>query len=123
VAQLGDRLVSFGLRLGLPLSLLSVVVGSGVVVITLSAIVFLWSICIWIDATPSAHWLVRHPWSENSCGKILSLGVVAQKNCQQRNYTNTLIFPHLGPVWLEVLKFNKHDITFVLFDKKFPILD
>jgi hypothetical protein len=30
---------------------------------------------------------------------------------------------HLGPVWLEVLKFNKHCSTFVLFDKKFLILD
>jgi hypothetical protein len=29
----------------------------------------------------------------------------------------------LGPVWLEVLKVNKHCSTFVLFDKKFPILD
>jgi hypothetical protein len=29
----------------------------------------------------------------------------------------------LGSVWLEVLKFNKHCSTFVLFDKKFLILD
>jgi hypothetical protein len=28
-----------------------------------------------------------------------------------------------GHVWLEVLKFNEHYITFVLFDKKFSILD
>jgi hypothetical protein len=28
-----------------------------------------------------------------------------------------------GGVWLEELKFNKHCSTFVLFDKKFPILD
>jgi hypothetical protein len=26
-------------------------------------------------------------------------------------------------VWFEELKFNKHYSTFVLFDKKFPILD
>jgi hypothetical protein len=30
---------------------------------------------------------------------------------------------NLGGVWLEELKFNKHCSTFVLFDKKFPILD
>jgi hypothetical protein len=30
---------------------------------------------------------------------------------------------NLGPVWLHMLKFNKHCSTFVLFDKKFPILD
>jgi hypothetical protein len=29
----------------------------------------------------------------------------------------------IGPVWLDVLKFNKHCGTFVLFDKKFLILD
>jgi hypothetical protein len=29
----------------------------------------------------------------------------------------------LRGVWLEELKFNKHCSTFVLFDKKFPILD
>jgi hypothetical protein len=29
----------------------------------------------------------------------------------------------LGPVWLEVLKFNKYCSTFVFFDKKFSILD
>jgi hypothetical protein len=29
----------------------------------------------------------------------------------------------LRPVWLEVLKFNKYCSTFVLFDKKFSILD
>jgi hypothetical protein len=28
-----------------------------------------------------------------------------------------------GGVWLEELKFNKHGSTFVLFDKKFSILD
>jgi hypothetical protein len=28
-----------------------------------------------------------------------------------------------GHVWLEVLKFNKHRSTFILFDKKFSILD
>jgi hypothetical protein len=28
-----------------------------------------------------------------------------------------------GGVWFEVLKFNKHCSTFVLFDKKFPILN
>jgi hypothetical protein len=28
-----------------------------------------------------------------------------------------------GPVWLEVLNFNKRCSTFVLFDKKFQILD
>jgi hypothetical protein len=30
---------------------------------------------------------------------------------------------HSGGVWFEELKFNKHCSTFVLFDKKFPILD
>jgi hypothetical protein len=30
---------------------------------------------------------------------------------------------YLGPVWFGVLKFNKYCSTFVLFDKKFPILD
>jgi hypothetical protein len=29
----------------------------------------------------------------------------------------------LGGVWFEELKFNKHCSTFVLFDKKFSILD
>jgi hypothetical protein len=29
----------------------------------------------------------------------------------------------LGGVWLEELKFNKHCSTFVLFNKKFLILD
>jgi hypothetical protein len=29
----------------------------------------------------------------------------------------------LGGVWFKELKFNKHCSTFVLFDKKFPILD
>jgi hypothetical protein len=29
----------------------------------------------------------------------------------------------LGGVWFEELKFNKYCSTFVLFDKKFPILD
>jgi hypothetical protein len=29
----------------------------------------------------------------------------------------------LGGVWFGVLKFNKHCSTFVLFDKKFSILD
>jgi hypothetical protein len=29
----------------------------------------------------------------------------------------------LGLVWLDVLKFNKYCSTFVLFDKKFSILD
>jgi hypothetical protein len=29
----------------------------------------------------------------------------------------------LGGVWFEELKFNKHGSTFVLFDKKFLILD
>jgi hypothetical protein len=28
-----------------------------------------------------------------------------------------------GGVWFEELKFNKHGSTFVLFNKKFPILD
>jgi hypothetical protein len=31
--------------------------------------------------------------------------------------------PMLRGVWLEELKFNKHCSIFVLFDKKFPILD
>jgi hypothetical protein len=40
------------------------------------------------------------------------------------NHQVSSLFPnHLGPVWLEVLKFNKHCNTFVLFDKKFSILD
>jgi hypothetical protein len=30
---------------------------------------------------------------------------------------------HLEGVWFEELKFNKHCSTFVLFDKKFLILD
>jgi hypothetical protein len=30
---------------------------------------------------------------------------------------------NLSGVWLEELKFNKHCNIFVLFDKKFPILD
>jgi hypothetical protein len=30
---------------------------------------------------------------------------------------------HLGHVLLKLLKFNKYCSTFVLFDKKFPILD
>jgi hypothetical protein len=30
---------------------------------------------------------------------------------------------YLGSVWLHTLKFNKHGSTFVLFDKKFLILD
>jgi hypothetical protein len=30
---------------------------------------------------------------------------------------------NLRPVWLDLLKFNKHCSTFVLFDKKFLILD
>jgi hypothetical protein len=29
----------------------------------------------------------------------------------------------LGVVWLKELKFNEYCSTFVLFDKKFPILD
>jgi hypothetical protein len=31
--------------------------------------------------------------------------------------------PYLEGVWFEELKFNKYCSTFVLFDKKFPILD
>jgi hypothetical protein len=35
----------------------------------------------------------------------------------------SLVFWILGGVWLEELKFNKHYSTFVLFNKKFVILD
>jgi hypothetical protein len=38
-------------------------------------------------------------------------------------YNIIICLYNLGPVWLEVLKFNKHCSTFVLFDKKFSILD
>jgi hypothetical protein len=46
-------------------------------------------------------------------------------NCVPLSKKN--VFPltcrRLGSVWVEVLKFNKHYSTFVLFDKKFLILD
>jgi hypothetical protein len=38
------------------------------------------------------------------------------------DYSNVLLCD-LGPVWLDVLKFNKYCSTFVLFDKKISILD
>jgi hypothetical protein len=38
-------------------------------------------------------------------------------------FERALSFNYLGPVWFGVLKFNKDCSTFVLFDKKFLILD
>jgi hypothetical protein len=44
-----------------------------------------------------------------------------------KDFSNCSLLPlkshELGGVWFEELKFNKHCNTFVLFDKKFPILD
>jgi hypothetical protein len=44
---------------------------------------------------------------------------------RRRRFLLGLLLPFstmaLGAVWLDVLKFNKHRSTFVLFDKKFSI--
>jgi hypothetical protein len=42
---------------------------------------------------------------------------------QKLDHFGWLWFQNSGGVWFGVLKFNKQCSTFVLFDKKFPILD
>jgi hypothetical protein len=68
---------------------------------------------------PSRRRLIRWCWGES----ILFLNYWWDATADNNLPIGTTSMPDLGPVWLEMLTFNKYRSTFVLFDKKFSILD